>query len=496
MFPMAHHRPWWRLRGIVALGVAVALCTGAFAAPSLARSHSAHPRRHQTWVLSPRQRRELAQHLRRFAARGAANQRKSARATSDLTSGRPFQRGDVFAVTSSGVQEYTPSGQLVQTIAGTGGARVLCFDPSGQHLILPGIGLFDSSGNLLPSNWASAPIGVSGSDVDCVADGFGNVYADGPSSPMTKYDMRGNALQTFNVAGPTFQFTMDLAPDECTMYESVWTAPLPFNGPFNVCTNTEESTTFSWDEIDDLRVLPNWQVVILRDFGGVLLDPTSGQTIQSYFPPEIGSGSFRSLALDPDGTSLWECCSLTDPSAPVSDVFRFDIRTGQILAQWPLSGTIAVYGPPLLGHANVAPNVDSNPAGTAEAFLTRVRYSGQMTRLHLYVDSSSTATQAIVGIYSNRLGHPGALQAKRTITNLMPGSWNYVDLPSMSVSPGQQYWIAVLGPSGGGSLAFRDRRLSGLAETSAQHNLTALPAQWSFDLRGIRLSGAMSGYGS
>jgi hypothetical protein len=59
---------------------------------------------------------------------------------------------------------------------------------------------------------------------------------------------------------------------------------------------------------------------------------------------------------------------------------------------------------------------------------------------------------------------------------LRPGSWNYVDLPSMPVTAGQRYWIAVLGTSGGGTVSFRDRRIGGLAETSAQHKLTALPA--------------------
>lgn len=405
-------------------------------------------------------------------------------AAQSALAGTPFQRGDVFAVTSSGVQEYTPSGQLVQTIPGTSGATVLCFDPSGQHLILPGVGLFDTSGNLLASNWASVAVGVFGPGVDCVADGFGKVYSDGPSSPITKYDLNGNALQTFNVVGGT-QFAMDLAPDECTMYVSAWAAPPNFGGPFNVCTNTNGDTS-SWTTVDDLRVLPNWQVIQLGDFGPL---PALGPPFDSYF---------RHLSLDPDGTSFWACCDRNFAINPNGfDIFRFDISTRQILAEWPLSaGAIAVYSPPLLGNADIARTVDSNPAGTAEAFLTRVRYSGQLTRLHIYVDSSSTASQAIVGIYSDPFGLPAVLEEQRTITNLMPGSWNYVDLPSMSVTAGQRYWIAVLGPRGGGTVSFRDRRFAGLAELSAQHQLTALPAHWSSNLGDIRLSGAMSGYGS
>jgi hypothetical protein len=387
-----------------------------------------------------------------------------------------FHRGDIFAVTTSGVQEYTPTGQLIRTIPGTSGARVLCFDPSGQHLMLPGIGLFDSSGNLLPSHWASAPVGASGSGVDCVADGFGNVYADGRSSPMTKYDLNGNALQSFNVVGG-FQFAMDLAPDECTMYDSVWAGPLSVSGPFNVCTNTQEFDN-SWQLVDDLRVLPNWQVLRLGDYSASLLD-TSGRLVRAIGLPSSNDG-FRNLALDPDGTSFWVCCAVDLNPPYVSNVYRFDINSGQILAAWPLdSGAIAVYSPPLLGDANVEGGVDSNTAGRAEAFQTTVGYSGHLTHLHLWVDSSSTANRALVGIYSDKNGRPFALQRQAAITSVLPGSWNYVDLPSMSVRAGQRYWIAVLVPTGGGAIILRDSAGDGAAETSAQRNLTGFRARWS-----------------
>ena len=406
----------------------------------------------------------------------------------------PFHRGDVFATASGGVQEYTPSGQLVQTIPGTSGATTLCFDPSGRHLIVPGIGLFDSSGNLLASNWTSVPVGAFGSGVDCVADGFGHVYADGPSSPITKYDLKGNALRTFSVVGG-IQFAMDLAPDECTMYESAWAAPSNFGGPFNVCTNTQDSAK-SWQLLDDLRVLPNWQVLLLGDYGASLVD-ASGQAIEGYGGSSSFGGSFRSLSLDPDGTSFWACCSSNSAIQPSSnDIVRFDINTGQIRAEWPLSaGAIAVYGPPLFGSANVGGNVDSNPAGTAKAFSTTAGYSGQLTRLHLWADSSSTATRAVVGIYSDRVGRPGALLMQRTITNLRSGSWNYVDLPSTPVTKGQRYWIAVLAPNGGGTIRFREAGASGQSVTSTQGNLTALPASWSGAAH-ASAAGSLSAYGS
>jgi hypothetical protein len=155
---------------------------------------------------------------------------------------------------------------------------------------------------------------------------------------------------------------------------------------------------------------------------------------------------------------------------------------------------MAVYGPPLLGEANVGRTVDSNTAGTAEAFKTQAGYSGQLSRVHLYVDSSSTASEGVIGVYSDRNGHPGSLQTQSTIGNLRAGSWNYVDVPSVSVTAGQRYWIAVLSPRGGSIIRFRDSAGGGRAETSTQHNLNALPSQWSTDR--VWASAPLSAYGS
>jgi hypothetical protein len=117
-----------------------------------------------------------------------------------------------------------------------------------------------------------------------------------------------------------------------------------------------------------------------------------------------------------------------------------------------------------------------------------------MSRLHLYVDSSSAASQVVVGIYSNRNGDPGVLQEQSTITHVRAGSWNYVDVPAMPVTAAQRYWIAVLGPSRAGTIRFRDAVSGPGSETSAQHNLTALPAKWSTGKSWS--TGTLSGYGS
>jgi hypothetical protein len=274
---------------------------------------------------------------------------------------------------------------------------------------------------------------------------------------------------------------MDLAPDECTMYYGAFAGDPNGLGPFNVCTNTQESAT-GWDQIDDLRVLPNGQFIVLDDFRASLLD-SSRQLVRSYAPP-FPQGHLRTLSLDPDGTSFWMCCEL-DLNAPgppfPSDVFRVDIQSGAIIAQWPVNpaGAIAVYSPPLFGDANVEGTVDSDSPGTAEAFPMTAGYSGHTTRLHLYVDASSKAKNVVVGAYADARGRPGALLEQATITNPKAGSWNYVDIPSTLIAAGKRYWIAVLGPRGGGKVSFRDRAGGARSQTSTQHKLAALPAQWS-----------------
>ena len=256
---------------------------------------------------------QIAEHKRETAVLLSLAARNAPRAAADPASALPFQRGDVFAVTSSGVQEYTPTGQLVQTIPASG-ADVLCFDPSGQHLIVPGAGLFDSSGHLLPSNWAAVNLGGPGEDggrPECVADGRGDVYGISGAGVLTKYDLQGNVLQTFPLAQVDFiQVSIDLAPDECTMYYSAWAAPPTFTGPFNVCTNTlENSDPYPWGFQTSPTIFAYCPIGGLSGAQRLWWECLRYVRTVGYGVPDSG-GSFRHLALDPDGTSLWRvlCC--------------------------------------------------------------------------------------------------------------------------------------------------------------------------------------------
>jgi hypothetical protein len=484
-----------RFAACAVVTMSLVLCAGAVAAPSPGSKRSAHPHRPPTSV-SPRQRQQLlARHQGAEALLLSVRGHRIPRVAGHQASGAPFQRGDVFAVSSAGIQEYSPTGQLIQTVAGSSGSGGGCFNPDGTRLIVPGVGLFNRFGNQLPSNWAAVT-----NPGRCVADGFGSVYMDttsGVSYSITKYDTTGDPLQTFNITDPeTHHLAFDVAPDECTIYYGSYDPGVSVISRLNACTDTLGSPFNSSSFVDDLKVLPNWQVLNGDDGGAYLFDASGQSVVQNYYPADFFSDTPTTLALDPDGASLWECCQLAVSGGVFTPyIFRFDINTGQQLASWPMAAAlVGVYGPPLLGDAHVQANVDSNAAGTAQAFPTRVDYSGPLTRLHLYVDSSSTANHVVVGIYSNHLGRPGELLERGTIANVRAGSWNYVDVPPMRVSAGQLYWVAVLGPQGGGTAAFRDRRLEGLAMVSARHNLTDLPTRWSGERR--MLSGSLSAYGS
>jgi hypothetical protein len=136
----------------------------------------------------------------------------------------------------------------------------------------------------------------------------------------------------------------------------------------------------------------------------------------------------------------------------------------------------------LLGDQAVEAGLDSNSAGQAEAFRTTATATGTLTRLTVYVDSSSTSTRLVVGLYSNSAsGHPSTLLGQGTIASPVRGAWNDVAITSAAVTSGQAYWIAVLSPTG--TLAYRDRCCGAgggaPSETNAVAGLTTLPATWT-----------------
>jgi hypothetical protein len=134
----------------------------------------------------------------------------------------------------------------------------------------------------------------------------------------------------------------------------------------------------------------------------------------------------------------------------------------------------------LLGDQVVEGQTDYNPAGMAEAFQYTASAGGRVDKLWLYLDPSNTATSLVLGLYADSgANSPGALLTQGTLLSPVNGAWNGLAVPPASVAAGGKYWLAALGPSGGGLLRFRDVASGGRAQTSAQTTLGTLPATWT-----------------
>ncbi|MGZ4278714.1 MAG: hypothetical protein ACXVVU_18840 [Solirubrobacteraceae bacterium] len=263
-----------------------------------------------------------------------------------------FARGDVLASVGnpSVIARFAPDGTPKGTLAQSDGAGPLCFDPSGEHLVASGTGLYDSTGTRLASAWASvSPRG------DCTVDRAGNVYLAGAPSTgnsvtgrgtIRKFDLTGHPLANYDVAatGNTSSravASVDLAPDQCTIYYELGGGEDVMR--FDVCTNTQlpgfGSAGFPCDQ---LRVRANGQVAVTCDTLGGLLD-ASGTRIQTFDNPNAPvNNNLRYAALDADGTSFWM-------GTLAGLLARYDIATGQRVDRWtagPGLGGIAVYNPP------------------------------------------------------------------------------------------------------------------------------------------------------
>ena len=131
----------------------------------------------------------------------------------------------------------------------------------------------------------------------------------------------------------------------------------------------------------------------------------------------------------------------------------------------------------LLGTATLQPNRDGVGAGTASAFRTVATATGSMAKLNVYLDSANRATRLVAGVYANsRRPRPGRLLTQATLTSVTSGAWNALTVPKASVAAGTTYWIAVLSPSGRGTLQIRDRFGGGRSETSSQRTLSSAAA--------------------
>ena len=262
-----------------------------------------------------------------------------------------FARGDLLASVGnpSVIARFAPDGTPKGALAQSDGAGPLCFDPSGEHLVAPGTGLYDSTGTRLASAWASVnPVG------DCTIDKAGNVYlAGGPftgdrltgRATIRKFDLTGHALGRYDVDATGYTYTravysLDLAPDQCTIYYGLGGGEEIKR--YDVCTNTQLPLFGGAGICDQLRVRPNGQVAVTCDTYGELLDASGTRAMNFANPSDPPSTSGRFAAFDADGTSFWM-------GTLAGLLARYDIATGQRVDRWTAGrglGGIAVYNPP------------------------------------------------------------------------------------------------------------------------------------------------------
>jgi hypothetical protein len=104
--------------------------------------------------------------------------------------------------------------------------------------------------------------------------------------------------------------------------------------------------------------------------------------------------------------------------------------------------------------------------------------SGALSTLNVYIDTPNQAGSAIVGLYSDAGGDPSTLLATCTVAAPKAGAWNSC-LTSAAVTAGTTYWLAILGPTGTGTIAFRDSPGADVSKASGQSNLSVLPGTWT-----------------
>jgi hypothetical protein len=277
-----------------------------------------------------------------------------------------FERGDVLASVGnpSVIARFAPDGTAKGALADSAGAGPLCFDPSGEHLVAPGTGLYDRTGARLASAWASVtPVG------DCTVDRAGNVYLAGAPSTgdhltgrgtIRKFDLTGHPLVSYDVAatGLTYGraiYSLDLAPDQCTIYYGLGGGEDILR--YDVCTRRQlpgfGSAGFPCDQ---LRVRTNGEVAVTCDTFGGLLDASGTRTGYIANPNDPLNNNLRFAALDADGRSFWM-------GTLAGLLARYDIASGQRMDRWtagPGLGGIAVYNPPPL-----TPPPTSTSSGTS-----------------------------------------------------------------------------------------------------------------------------------
>jgi hypothetical protein len=135
----------------------------------------------------------------------------------------------------------------------------------------------------------------------------------------------------------------------------------------------------------------------------------------------------------------------------------------------------------LVGNSQSGGSGDSSDPGTAEAFQYTASGSGTLDQLSVYLDATNAASTVGLALYGNMGSSPGLLLTSGTLASPAPGAWNSASVPSVAVTAGTVYWIAILSPAGGPTPAFDDTNtgIGRASVSSSQTNLTGFTKTWS-----------------
>ena len=147
----------------------------------------------------------------------------------------------------------------------------------------------------------------------------------------------------------------------------------------------------------------------------------------------------------------------------------------------------------LLGQRRIWPSEGQEPAGVALGFAFRAGLTGEISSVHVYLDTSNRARRLMVALYSNSGCRPGsrlthgslAIRLTRPHRGRRSPSagagkgdgWRVVEVPGVRIASGRTYWLVVLGA--GGTLRFREESSKRCtSQASPDRHLRSMPKSW------------------
>lgn len=271
---------------------------------------------------------------------------------SGAASAIPYTVGDVFVSGNNLINEYTPTGNLVQTLNSINGQTGMCFNASGYLYATTfqfgKMELLDNNGNMLTYPWGGP---FAQYPESCVADNAGNVYTGEVPGPwIRKFDPSGTLLTYFtpaiDLSGSDW---IDLSADQKTMF---YTSENSSIKRFDISNNAQlpDFTSGLNAPCFALRIRPNTNGEVMVSCSNMIyrLDNT-GTIIQTY--PESGLTSptgvvdtdyLFAMNLDPDGKTFWTAVYNS------GNVYRIDISSGAQVTSFHTTthniGGLAIFG--------------------------------------------------------------------------------------------------------------------------------------------------------